>query len=199
MPSLRAALYLRTSTDRQTVECQRPDVEQLAHARGFEVAHVYEETMSAAKHRPIFEQMLKDAKRGKFKVLVIWAIDRFGRSMVGNLQDVLELDRLGVTVVSVRETWLDTSGPVRNLLVAIFSWVAECERERLISRTKAGMLAARRRGSNIGRPRRHVDLGRARELQAEGKTLRQVAAELGVGPATLHRALSGAKATAGAE
>jgi len=187
----RAAIYLRVSTDRQSTENQRPEVEQLASARGFGVVHVYEETASAAKHRPKYDQMLKDARRGKFKVLVIWAIDRFGRSMVGNLQDVLELDRLGVTVVSVRETWLDTGSPVRSLLVAIFSWVAEQERTRLVERTKAGMLAARRRGSKIGRPRRRVDVDLARELRASGKTLRQVAAELGVGPATLHRALAG--------
>ena len=74
--------------------------------------------------------MLKDARRGKFAVLVIWALERFGRSMIGNLSDVLELDRIGVTVVSARETWLDTGGPVRSLLIAIFSWVAEQERAR---------------------------------------------------------------------
>jgi hypothetical protein len=52
--------------------------------------------------------MMADAHRGAFDVLVVWALDRFGRSMVGNLRDVLELDRCGVQVVSVRETWLDT-------------------------------------------------------------------------------------------
>jgi DNA invertase Pin-like site-specific DNA recombinase len=97
--------------------------------------------------------MLKDARRGKFQVLVVWALDRFGRSMVGNLRDVLELDRLGVQVVSVRESWLDTGSPVRTLLIAIFSWVAEQERSRLIERTKAGVAAARRRGARLGRPR----------------------------------------------
>jgi DNA invertase Pin-like site-specific DNA recombinase len=185
----RAALYLRVSTDRQSTDNQKPEVEQLARARGYTVAHVYEEQQSAAKHRPEYTRMMKDAKRGKFCVLVIWALDRFGRSMTGNLTDVLELDRIGVTVVSVRETWLDTGSPVRSLLIAIFSWVAEQERARLVERTKAGLEAARRRGARIGRPRRRVDVERARELQAAGKTLRQAAAELGVGTATLHRAL----------
>jgi len=197
MPPLRAALYLRTSTDRQTVECLRPEIERLARARGFEVVKVYEEQASAVKHRPQYEQMLKDARRGRFDTLVVWALDRFGRSMVGNLTDVLELDRIGTKVVSVRESWLDTSGPVRNLLVAIFSWVAEQERSRLVERTKAGMAAARRRGSRIGRPRRRVDLDLARELRASGKTLRDVAIELGIGLATLHRALAAAAAKGG--
>ena len=163
MPS-RAALYLRVSKadGSQTVENQRPEVEQLVRARGFEVVHAYEEQASAAKHRPKYEAMLKDARRGRFQVLVVWALDRFGRSMVGNLQDVLELDRLGVQVVSVREAWLDTGSPVRTLLIAIFSWVAEQERARLIERTKAGVAAARRRGARLGRPRARVDHDRGR-------------------------------------
>lgn len=187
--SRRAALYLRVSTDKQHSENQRPEVEQLARARGFEVVKVYEEAASAVKHRPGYTQMMKDAKRGVFDVLVIWAIDRFGRSMSGNLNDVLDLDRIGVTIISVQESWLDTSSPVRSLLVGIFSWAAEQERARLVERTKAGLERARRRGAKIGRPRRQFDLERALELRAEGRPLRVVAAEVGVGYATLCRAL----------
>src|SRR5580658_10249072 len=153
-----AAIYYRVSSEVQSSECQRPDVEQLAKARGYTVVHVYEEQGSAAKYRPAYEQMLKDAKRGRFETLVVWALDRFGRSMICNVGDVLELDRIGVKVVSVRESWLDTGGPVRNLLVAIFSWVAEQERSRLVERTKAGLAQARRRGSRIGRPRIRLDM-----------------------------------------
>lgn len=189
----RAAIYLRVSTDRQRTENQKPEVEQLVKARGFKTTHVYEEQASAAKTRPMYEKMLADAKRGKFDVLVIWALDRFGRSMVGNLSAVLELDRVGVTVVSVRESWLDTGSPVRTLLVAIFSWVAEQERHRLVERTKAGLESARRRGARIGRPRVRVNLDRARQLRGQGKPLRDVAEAFGVGVATLHRALNPGK------
>jgi len=187
----RAALYLRVSkTDgSQTTDNQRPEIEQLAGVRKFEVVRTYEEQASAVKFRPQYEAMLKDARRGKFDVLVVWALDRFGRSMVGNLQDVLELDRLGIEVVSAREPWLDTGGPVRTLLIGIFSWCAEQERERLVTRTCQGLARARRQGIKLGRPKKLVDLDRARELRAEGRTLRQVAAELGIGAATLHRAL----------
>jgi DNA invertase Pin-like site-specific DNA recombinase len=186
----RAAIYLRVSSDKQTVENQRPEVEQLARNRGFEVVQVFEEQASAVKHRPQYEAMLKDARRGKFGAVVCWALDRFGRSMVGNLQDVLELDRVGVEVVSVREPWLDTGGPVRTLLIGIFSWCAEQERNRLVSRTRLGLERARRMGTKLGRPRAQVDVVRARELRAGGRTLRQVAADMGVGVATLHRALA---------
>jgi DNA invertase Pin-like site-specific DNA recombinase len=98
--------------------------------------------------------------------------------------------------VSVRESWLDTGSPVRSLLIAIFSWAGEQERNRLIERTKAGLAAARRRGARIGRPRRRVDLDRARELRVAGQSLRAVAKDLGVGYATLCRALAGAGGSA---
>lgn len=148
---IRASWYLRVSTSAQTNECQRPEVMALSVSRGFDLVDVYEEKASAAKDRPAFERMKQDARAGKFDVLVIWAIDRFGRSMAGNINDVIELDGLGVRVVSVREQWMDTAGPIRDLLVAIFSWVAQQERLRLIERTKAGILAVRAQGKVWGR------------------------------------------------
>lgn len=186
----RAALYYRVSSDEQTTECQAPEVEQLARARGLQVVHVYEEQASAAKHRPEYEKMMKDAKRGAFNVLVIWAVDRFGRSMTGNLADVLELDRIGVQVVSVREGWLDTGGPVRNLLLAIISWVAEQERNRLVERTKAGIQAARRRGTRIGRPRARLDRDELLELRQRGWSVRRIAEHMRVGTSTVQRHLA---------
>ncbi len=203
--SKKCAIYLRVSkTDgSQSVDNQRPEVEQLARARGFEVSHVYEEQASAAKHRPEHERLMKDAKRGAFDVLVIWALDRFGRSMVGNIADVLELDRIGVTVVSVRESWLDTGGPVRALLIAIFSWCAEQERARLIERTKAGLATARRKGKRLGRPRaerRHpdqkgprLDIDKARAIIESRGIPRETARRLGFAEATLRRALARAR------
>lgn len=189
----RVATYIRVSSDDQTTANQVPEVEQLAAQRG-EVVLRYEETGSAVKHRPAFERMLRDARRGAFDVLVIWAIDRFGRSMVGNLNDLLELDRIGVQVVSVRESWLDTSGPTRMLLVAMFSWVAEQERAQLVERTKAGMRRAKRfgtkSGKRIGRAPKHVDVDEARRLMAEGASQRDAAKALGVPRGTLQRAMA---------
>jgi DNA invertase Pin-like site-specific DNA recombinase len=127
----RAAIYLRVRKGEQTTENQRPEVEDVIRTRRLELVAEYEEKVSAVKARPQFDKMMRDAHRGAFDVLVVWALDRFGRSMVGNLQAVLELDRRGVQVVSVRESWLDTGGAVRPLLIAIFSWVAEQERSHL--------------------------------------------------------------------
>jgi len=186
---LRCAIYLRHSTDKSKTENQRPEVEQIARARGYEVVATFEEQASAVKKRPEYERMMKAARRGAFDVLIVWAIDRFGRSMVGNLTDVLELDRLGVQVVSVRESWLDTGSPVRNLLIAIFSWVAEQERTRLIERTKAGLINARRRGARLGRPPARLDRDQLLDLREQGWSVRKIAKSLGVGPSTVQRRL----------
>ncbi len=104
----RAAIYLRVSRDGQTVENQLPDIKRLLRARKLKLTTTYEERVSAARTRPEFQAMMDAAHRGDFDVLVVWSLDRLGRSMTGNLQAVLDLDRFGVEVVSVREPWLDT-------------------------------------------------------------------------------------------
>lgn len=144
------AIYYRVSSNKQSTECQKPDVAALLQHHNLQASLVYEEKASAAKHRPQFAQLLEDARHGRFQILVVWALDRFGRSMAGNLTDLLALDKAGVTVLSVKEPWLDTRGPIRELLIAIFSWVAEQERARLIERTNAGIAHAKASGKRWG-------------------------------------------------
>jgi putative DNA-invertase from lambdoid prophage Rac len=134
----KCAAYVRVSTDRQTVQNQLADLDRMVRARGHEPV-IYEEVESAAKARPVLDRLMSDARTGKVGAVAVWALDRLHRSMTGAISTVLELDRLGIPVMSVREPWLDTSGPVRPLLVAIFGWVAEQERARLIERTRAGL------------------------------------------------------------
>ena len=189
-PRRRAALYLRVSTDRQTAENQLAEVRQLALARGY-AAVVYEEVESAAKARPVLDRMLADVRAGRVQAVAVWALDRLHRSMTGAIGTVLELDRLGVPVMSVREGWLDTSGPVRPLLVAIFGWVAEQERTRLIERTRAGLERARREGKQLGRPRTSgVLLHAAADLVAHGTPVASAARAKGVSRAALRRFLA---------
>jgi DNA invertase Pin-like site-specific DNA recombinase len=188
--SRRAALYVRVSTDRQQVENQVAEVRQLAVARGFDPV-IYEEVESAAKARPVFDRMLADVRAGRVHAVAVWALDRLHRSMTGAITTVLELDRLGVPVLSVREGWLDTSGPVRPLLVAIFGWVAEQERTRLIERTKAGLERARREGKRLGRPPASaVLLHAARDLVAAGMPVAEAARQKGLSRSSLRRFLA---------
>lgn len=187
----RAALYLRVSTDdgRQTTDNQAPDLRRLAAARGFEPV-IYEERESAAKTRAVFDLMLADARAGRLRAVVVWALDRLHRSMAGAINTVLELDRLGVQVISLKESWLDTNGPVRSLLVAIFGWVAEQERTRLIERTRAGIARARAQGKRLGRPPKSpVLLRAAADLVANGMSVAEAARRKGVHRTSLRRLL----------
>lgn len=188
---MKAALYLRVSTGMQTIENQRAGVEHLAAARGHEIVDVFQEQVSATARRPEYERMMNAARRGKFRVLIIWALDRFGRSMDGNLRAVLELDRLGIQIISLSEPWLDTGGPVRDLLVAIFSWVAQQERARLIERTNAGLARARAAGKVIGRPRVKLPADWQHRMlcwreQTGGKNFRDLAKLLGCSVGKAH-------------
>jgi len=190
---MKAALYVRVSTEKQTGENQLAELCQLAAARGFE-AVLYEEVESAAKARPVLDRMLTDARAGRVRAILVWALDRLRRSMVGSIQSVLECDRIGVPVISVREPWLDTSGPVRPLLVAIFGWVAEQERTRLIERTRAGIERARRQGTKSGKPigrppTSPVLLYAAAELVDAGQSLTSAAKVKGVSHGALSRFL----------
>lgn len=184
-----AAIYVRVSTDKQTVENQVAELRQLAAARGYEPV-IYEEVESAAKARPVLDRMLADARAGKVRAILVWALDRLHRSMVGSIQTVLECDRLGVPVVSLREPWLDTAGPVRPLLIAIFGWVAEQERTRLIERTKAGLVRARSQGKRLGRPPASpLAVAAAVQLVRAGASIREAAKKAGVNRETVRRAM----------
>ena len=188
---MRACLYLRVSTADQDPENQRPTLERIARARGLRIVGEGVELASTRKVRPIFDAMLASARRGEFDVLLVWALDRFGRDTIGNLLAVRELDRLGVRIVSAQDSWLDTTGPARELLVAIMSWVAQQERDRRSERTRAGLVRARAAGARIGRPHRlgRAEVARAKAMRAEGKSIRAIAIAMRTPRATIARAL----------
>lgn len=189
------AIYARVSTAEQSTDNQLPDLEALASRRGFDIVRVFSENVSAVKTRPEFDAMIAAAHRGKFEALLVWSLDRLHRSMVGALQTVLDLDRRGVQVVSYKEPWLDTGGPVRSLLIGIFGWVAEQERLRIGDRTKAGLERARRRGVRLGRPRVDLDMDRLLALRAGGMSMSRAASELGVSVGKVHEVLRGIQET----
>ena len=119
MAAKRAALYLRVSTLDQHPETQLHDLRQLAQQRGLEIIVTYTDYLSSTKiRRPKLEQMLADARQGKFQVLLVWACDRLARSVRHFLEVLDELNHLGVEFVSFREQ-LDTGGPLGRAVVII--------------------------------------------------------------------------------
>jgi len=186
--------YLRVSTDQQTAENQRPELEQLASARQWRIGRWYVDNAVSGRAavRPAFDAMMGDARQGRFRVLLIWSLDRFGRNMVRTINDVIELDRLGVHVVSARESWLDSGGPARSLLLAVLSWVSEQEHARLLERLAVARARLEREGRRWGRPPRMTpeQVERARELREQGRSFRTIAVSMKVPRATVRRSLA---------
>lgn len=191
----RAVVYLRVSTGEQTTVNQRAECLRLVRARGWELVGIESETASAVGARPVLKRVLEQAHKGKFDVLVVWALDRLGRSLLENLSTVIELDRKRVKLTSVRESYLEHEGPQRMIVISVLSSIAEFERERLVERTKAGLARARAQGVRFGRPPAAVDLRQVKQLRAQvlasGKprlTWKQIARRLGVSRRTAIRA-----------
>ena len=182
-----AALYLRVSTIDQHPETQLLDLRQMAAQRGLEIVHEYTDRISGAKaRRPGLDQMMADARRGKFDVILVWASDRIARSVKHFLEVLDELNRIGVEYVSFREN-IDTAGPLGRAIVVIVSAVAELERSLIVERVRAGMRRAKLEGRHIGR--RPLDLDRAAILRDHrlGHSLGKIAKEQGISRATVHR------------
>ena len=194
---MKVAIYARCSTQEQSVALQLEGLREYAMARGFEiVAEFTDEGVSGAKtQRPALDQLLADAHRRRFEGVLIWKLDRLGRSLSHLIRLVDTLSSLGVDLVSLGDPGLDTTSPHGRLIFSVMGAVAEFERELIRERTRAGMASAKRRGSRIGRPRVHVPVARARAMVADGLSQREVARRLGVAHATLRKAL-GAKGLA---
>jgi DNA invertase Pin-like site-specific DNA recombinase len=147
----RAALYVRVSTDRQTVENQVAALSKVAEARGWEVVATFrDEGISGAKsrdQRPGLDDMLKQTQRGKFDVVMAWAIDRLGRSLVDLLQTIESLKACGVDLYLDQQA-IDTTTPAGKLMLQMCGAFAEFERSMLQARIAAGL---RRRSLVEGR------------------------------------------------
>jgi DNA invertase Pin-like site-specific DNA recombinase len=151
-----SAIYGRVSTlINQSVEMQVRDLRQLAERRNFEVVREYfDEGVSGAKSsRPALDEMLADAKRGKFRVLLVWKLDRLGRSLAHLVRLLEDLRACNVELVSFSEG-LDFTTTTGKLLYQVLSAFAEFERDCIRERVRAGMRNARAKGKRIGRPPR---------------------------------------------
>ena len=153
----RAALYLRVSTLDQHPETQLYDLRQMAQQRGFAIVGEYTDRVSGARvKRPGLDQMMRDARRGRFEVLLVWASDRLARSVKHFLEVLDELNRLNIEFVSFREQ-IDTGGPLGRAVVVIIGAIAELERNLIVERVRAGMRRARLEGRHIGRKPLELD------------------------------------------
>ncbi len=189
----RAALYMRVSTVDQHPETQLHDLRALAAQRGLEIVNEYTDKISGAKaKRPGLDQLLADARRGKFDVVVVWAFDRMARSVRHLLEVLDELNHLEIEFISFREN-IDTGGPLGRALVVIIGAIAELERNLIIERVRAGMRRAKLEGRRIGRAPLDVDRDAVLRDRAQGMSLADIATAHRISKASVCRVLKQAQ------
>jgi DNA invertase Pin-like site-specific DNA recombinase len=185
----RAALYLRVSTIDQHLETQLHDLRQMAAQRGYEIVQEYTDRISGTKaKRPGLDQMMADARRGRFDVVLVWASDRIARSVKHFLDVLDELNRSGVEYVSFREN-IDTGGPLGRAIIVIIGAIAELERSLIVERVRAGMRRARLEGQRIGRAPLVLDNLAIQQDRQHGQSLREIAKGHRISTATVQRVL----------
>ena len=192
---MRVAIYARVSTSDQNNAIQTRELTEYVERRGWELATVYQDQMSGAKaSRPGVDRLMADARQRRFDAVLVWKLDRFGRSLVHCVGGIQELASLGVRFIATSQG-LDTdeSNPASKLLLHILAAVAQFERELIRERVSAGMKNAKARGTRsgkpIGRPRRVFDHQQVRQLRQDGLVINAIARQLKLGVGTVLRVL----------
>ena len=192
---MRAAIYARVSTKDQSCEMQMRDLRAYCAARGFTIIREYIDIgQSGAKDsRPQLNELVADARKRKVDSILVWRFDRFARSTKHLLLALEEFRSLGVQFISYQEN-IDTSSSLGQALFTIVSAVAQLERDLIRERVSAGIRNARLNGKKLGRPRVKANLEEILQLQAEGHSLRKIAAKLGIGDGTVRDRLQDQRA-----
>jgi DNA invertase Pin-like site-specific DNA recombinase len=190
----RAAIYIRVSTDGQTVDNQRLELEQAAERAGWDIVGVYDDDgVSGAKsreYREAFDRLCKDATRRQFDVVMSWSVDRLGRSLQDLIVFLGELHAVGVDLY-LHQQGLDTTTPAGKAMFQMMGVFAEFERAMIQERVKAGLRRAKAQGKTLGRPKVTGKVEKAvLAARAEGTGKRKIARQLGIGVSTVTRILS---------
>jgi DNA invertase Pin-like site-specific DNA recombinase len=204
---LSVGLYVRVSTAEQNSELQLRELREYAERQGWQIVGIYQDVISGAKSsRPELNRLMLDAAARKFDCLLVWKLDRFGRSLVDCLNNIHDLERNGIRFIAVTQG-LDTDQkkPASRFLLHVLGAAAEFERSLIRERTQAGQARYRqdfesgkvgktvysRSGRNLPpyRPRKIFDREEVLRLRRQGRSYRQIARSLGLGLGTVVRTL----------
>jgi DNA invertase Pin-like site-specific DNA recombinase len=201
MTTKKVVLYVRVSTDKQSVENQINELTSVAHRNGWEIVDTYSDAgISGAfgrDKRPAFDGLLKDANRKKFDGIMVWSIDRIGRSLqdlISFLDDVQSKD----IDLYIHQQGLDSSTPTGRLMFSLVGSFAEYERTLIKERVRAGMERAKKSGTKsgraIGRPSNVNDGTKSAvvELHKSGMSMNKICKTLSIGSGTLYKLLEAA-------
>jgi len=188
---MNVALYARVSTyDQNTLPMQIKAMQKYVKSRDWNIVAQVEDTGSGANERPERETLLKAARRRDIDLILVWRLDRWGRSVTDLLNTLQELTQLGVGFVSITEA-LDLTTATGRAMAALLAVFAEFEREILRERVKAGIEHARKQGKPHGRPRIAAKkAGEVKQLFQQGLSKSTIARKLGIGRTSVRRILA---------
>jgi putative DNA-invertase from lambdoid prophage Rac len=188
--ALRAGLYARVSThDQQTIPLQSRALREYAARRGWTIAVQVKEAGAGASQRELREKLLEAARRREIDVVLVWRLDRWGRSVTDLLATLQELEHLGVGFVSLTEA-LDLTTPAGRAMAALLAVFAEFEREILRERVRASLAHARQNGKRLGRPATAaLHTAEIRKLYRAGVSQSEIARRVQIGRTSVRRIL----------
>jgi putative DNA-invertase from lambdoid prophage Rac len=188
---MRVGLYARVSThDQQTLGLQIEAMKSYLKDRGWVLAKQVQDVGSGAKERPQREALLKAARRRELDAVIVWRLDRWGRSLADLVVTLQELIELGVGFVSLTEA-LDLTTPSGRAMAGLLAVFAEFEREILRERVRAGIAQARKEGRPHGRPRTAaLQADQVRRLRGQHLSKSEIARRLGIGRTSVRRILA---------
>jgi DNA invertase Pin-like site-specific DNA recombinase len=182
------AIYTRVSTSEQSCDMQLHELRQYVQKNGWEVYAEYIDTgfSGATSSRPRFDQLLRDARLHKFEAVLVWKLDRWGRSVANCVRSIQELVSLNIRFLSPSES-IDTGSesPMSKFLLHLFAAFAEMERGLIRERVRAGVRAAKAKGTALGRPQRVFRRDEALRMRQHGASWREIARTLDVPMSTV--------------
>jgi putative DNA-invertase from lambdoid prophage Rac len=189
----RVGLYARVSTnDQQTIPLQIRALREYVVRRGWMIALQVKEVGSGASQRQLREKLLEAARRREIDLVLVWRLDRWGRSVTDLLATLQELEHLGVGFVSLTEA-LDLTTPAGRAMAGLLAIFAEFKKEILRERTRAGLVHARENGKRLGRPATAaVHAAEIRKLHRAGVSKSEIARRVQISRTSVRRIL-GAK------
>ena len=186
----RVAIYVRVSTKDQSVDMQLNDLERYSRERGLNIFNIYKDSGDSGtkETRPALGELMNDAKKRKFDMVLVWRFDRFARSTKHLVTALHEFRHLGIDFISFQEN-IDTSSPLGEAIFTIISAMSKLERDIIAERVKGGLRKAKANGKKLGRPKNIVDTEKVIEYRKQNKSIRQIASELGLSRGSVERTL----------
>lgn len=186
------AIYVRCSTQEQSTELQRREIEAYAVARGWKTLSWFEDTASGTTaNRVNLKRLLAAARSRQIDTIIVWKLDRFARSLKDLVLMLQEFQELGVTFLSLKDQ-IDLGTSSGRLMVHLIGAFAEFEASLIRERVRAGLNNARAKGRKLGRPRK-VDAERVTQLRNRGLSFSQIAKQMGLSKSAVHKTLQNLK------